>query len=197
LRAFTKQELIWVPLLGQAWWALDYPFMKRHSAEVLAKHPEKRLEDVAAARRACEKLKHLPASVLNFAEGTRFTPEKRAEQQSPYKHLLRPKAGGLAYAISALGARFSSFLDVTLYYPDGDVGIGDLAMGRVRRIVVHVEQRTIPNEFIEGDYTGDAEYRERFKAWLNGIWEEKDALLERLKAAEQPATAEVVATPAT
>ncbi|MGL4651471.1 MAG: 1-acyl-sn-glycerol-3-phosphate acyltransferase, partial [Caldilineaceae bacterium] len=25
LRAFTKQELIWVPLLGQAWWALDYP----------------------------------------------------------------------------------------------------------------------------------------------------------------------------
>ncbi len=186
LRFFLKQELIWVPLLGQAWWALDYPFMKRHSPEVLAAHPEKRLEDLAAAQRACAKFQHVPAAVLNFAEGTRFTPEKHAAQDSPYRHLLRPKAGGLAYAVAALGARFNALLDVTIYYPDGDVSIGDLAKGRVRRIVVHVEQRIIPNEFIEGDYTGDAEFRERFKSWLNGIWEEKDALLERMHAANQP-----------
>ena len=102
-------------------------------------------------------------------------------KRQPYKHLLRPKAGGLAYAVSALGARFSALLDVTIHYPDGDVGIGDLINGRVRRIVVHVEQRVIPNDFIEGDYTGDAEFRERFKQWLNEIWEEKDALIGRMK----------------
>ena len=28
---FLKKELIWVPFLGLAWWALDYPFMKRYT----------------------------------------------------------------------------------------------------------------------------------------------------------------------
>jgi 1-acyl-sn-glycerol-3-phosphate acyltransferase len=29
LKFFLKQELIWVPVIGLAWWALDFPFMKR------------------------------------------------------------------------------------------------------------------------------------------------------------------------
>ena len=37
---FLKKELIWVPFLGLAWWALDYPFMKRYSKAFLAKHPQ-------------------------------------------------------------------------------------------------------------------------------------------------------------
>jgi hypothetical protein len=50
---------------------------------------------------------------MNFVEGTRFTPAKHAAQQSPYKHLLKPKAGGLALALHVLGDRFDSLLDVT------------------------------------------------------------------------------------
>ena len=34
LKFFLKQQLIWVPFLGLAWWALDFPFMRRHSADV-------------------------------------------------------------------------------------------------------------------------------------------------------------------
>src|SRR5690606_65772 len=30
MRFFLKRQLIWVPLLGLAWWALDFPFMGRH-----------------------------------------------------------------------------------------------------------------------------------------------------------------------
>ena len=37
---FLKKQLIWVPFLGLAWWALDYPFMKRYSKAFLARHPE-------------------------------------------------------------------------------------------------------------------------------------------------------------
>ena len=33
---FLKKELIWVPFLGLAWWALDYPFMKRYTKAFLA-----------------------------------------------------------------------------------------------------------------------------------------------------------------
>ena len=31
LKFFLKQELIYVPVIGLAWWALDFPFMKRGS----------------------------------------------------------------------------------------------------------------------------------------------------------------------
>jgi 1-acyl-sn-glycerol-3-phosphate acyltransferase len=36
LRFFLKRELIWVPFLGVAWWALDFPFMRRASRRELA-----------------------------------------------------------------------------------------------------------------------------------------------------------------
>jgi len=39
LKFFIKKELFWFPLLGQAWWALDYPFIKRYGRSVLEKKP--------------------------------------------------------------------------------------------------------------------------------------------------------------
>ena len=49
-------------------------------------------------RRACEKFALVPTSVMNFAEGTRFTAEKHARQRSPYRHLLKTRAGAMALA---------------------------------------------------------------------------------------------------
>ncbi len=180
IRFFIKRELLRVPILGQAWWALDFPFMRRHSTEALARNPALRQEDLEATRRSCAVFKDLPTAILNYVEGTRFTPEKHAAQGSPFKHLLKPKTGGVAYALEAMGNRFTSLLDVTIYYPDGDVSLKNLVAGRVHKIVVHIQERTIPHEFLEGDYHGDAGYRARLKAWIEEIWQEKDALLERL-----------------
>jgi hypothetical protein len=28
--------------MGPAWWALDFPFLRRHNAEYLKKHPEQK-----------------------------------------------------------------------------------------------------------------------------------------------------------
>ena len=39
LKFFLKRELIRVPLIGFAWWALDFPFMRRHSEEFLRANP--------------------------------------------------------------------------------------------------------------------------------------------------------------
>lgn len=180
LRFFLKQELIWVPILGLAWWALDFPFMKRYSAAYLARHPEKRGVDVATTRRACEKFRHTPTSILNFLEGTRFTPDKHREQSSPYTHLLRPKAGGLASAISAMGDQFEAILDVTIVYPDGPVELWGLLSGRLGRVVVHVEPRPIPPEWLGADYMVDPAFRASFKDWVRQIWDEKDLLINRI-----------------
>ena len=119
LKFFIKQQLFYVPVIGLAWWALDFPFMKRHSAAALRKNPALREQDRETTRRACEKFALVPTSVMNFAEGTRFTPAKHAAQASPYRHLLKPKAGALALALHAMGHQFHSLVDVTLVYPDG------------------------------------------------------------------------------
>lgn len=179
LRFFLKSQLIWVPLLGPAWWALDFPFMKRHSREQLARHPELAGKDRETTRRACEKFRELPVSVMNFVEGTRFTPTKHAAQASPYRHLLRPKAGGVAFVLDAMGEGLHAILDVTIVYAHGAGSMMDLIAGRIRDIRVHVRQRAI-DPTLRGDYESDAAFRERFQAWINLLWAEKEAQVERL-----------------
>lgn len=179
LRFFLKQQLIWVPLLGPAWWALDFPFMKRYSRETLAKHPELKGKDRESTRRACAKFRQLPVAVMNFAEGTRFTPAKHDAQQSPYRRLLRPKAGGLSFVLDAMGDGLHAILDITIVYPMGPCTMLDLIAGRVREVRMHIRQRPI-DAGLRGDYEGDAAYRERFQAWVNDVWQDKDAQIARM-----------------
>lgn len=182
LRFFLKQELIWVPVLGLAWWALDFPFMKRYSPEYLAKHPEKRGVDLATTREAVARFRKAPTAILNFLEGTRLTPEKHQEQDSPYTYLLRPRAGGIANAIGAMGDHCAAILDVTIVYPDGPVELWGLLSGRLGRVVVHVEQRPIPPEWVGADYAADPDFRAAAQAWVQQLWAEKDALIGRVMA---------------
>jgi 1-acyl-sn-glycerol-3-phosphate acyltransferase len=178
LRFLLKKILIWVPFLGPAWWALDFPFMKRYSREFLEKHPEKRVEDLEATRRACERFADLPVSILSFAEGTRFTPEKKRRSSSPFRNLLAPKTGGLAFTVSALGATLRAIVDVTIVYPAGRPTFWDAISQGVPRIVVKVRQVEIPDDWFAGDYQGDAAFRGRVQAFVQKLWQEKDALID-------------------
>ena len=189
LKFFLKQQLIYVPVIGLAWWALDFPFMRRHSDAYLRRHPDKRFDDIEATRRACEKFALVPTSVMNFAEGTRFTRAKHRSQRSPYRHLLKPKAGALALALSALGDRFDALLDVTIVYPDGVPTFWEFLCGKMRCVVVRARRAPIPPEFRTGNYTGDPKYRKAFQHWLQANWTEKDALIAALlgPAAAPPA----------
>ena len=180
LKFFLKQQLIYVPVIGLAWWALDFPFMKRHGKAQLRKRPELRQQDTEATRRACEKFALVPTSVMNFAEGTRFTPAKHRAQASPYRHLLKPKAGALALALNAMGERFRSLVDVTIVYPAGRPTFWDFLCGRTPAITVRVRQLPIPAEFCAGDYAGDPAFRSQFQRWLDQLWQEKDLQITEL-----------------
>jgi len=180
LKFFLKQELIKVPIMGAAWWALDFPFMKRYSKAYLEKHPEMRGKDIETTKKACEKFKYLPTSVMNFLEGTRFTPNKHRGQKSPYKYLLKPKAGGMAFAMSAMGDQFKSLLNVTIYYPQGIPTFWDFLQGKMEKCEVIIHEIDIPQELRQGDYNEDEQYRLDFQQWVQDLWLEKDALLETL-----------------
>jgi 1-acyl-sn-glycerol-3-phosphate acyltransferase len=180
LKFFLKQQLIYVPVIGLAWWALDFPFMRRHSDAELKRHPDKRFDDIEATRRACEKFALVPTSVMNFAEGTRFTPAKHHAQHSPYRHLLKPKAGALALALGVLGDRFDSLLDVTIVYPEGAPTFWHFLCGNTRSIIVRARRMPIPHEFRGGDYARDPKYRKAFQGWLQALWQQKDLAIAAL-----------------
>ena len=181
LKFFIKQELVWFPVLGVAWWAMDMPFMKRYAPSYLAKHPEKKGKDFEATRKACEKFKDTPTSVINFIEGTRFSEAKRDSRQSPYRNLLAPRAGGIAIALSSMGKLFDAVLDITLVYPDGIPKFWNLCCGESVRVVVEVRVRPCDDKLVGGDYQNDRAYRRDVHQWLTRIWEEKDDRIDTLR----------------
>ena len=180
LKFFLKQQLIWVPVMGLAWWALEFPFMRRHSEEFLKKHPEMRGKDQETTRKACEKYALIPTSVMNFLEGTRFTVAKHQRQNSPYKHLIKPKAGGIALALNAMGDKFQAILDVTIVYPSGAPDFWQFLTGKVKRITVRVRTLPVPQELAQGDYAGNPAVREAYQQWVHQMWLNKDAQIESL-----------------
>lgn len=190
LKFFLKQQLIWVPVIGLAWWALDFPFMKRHTKATLRRRPELRNQDLEATGRACARFARVPTSVMNFAEGTRFTADKHRTQGSPYRYLLKPRAGAMALALNAMGERFHSLLDVTIVYPGGVPTFWQFLCGQVPAVVMRVRQLPIPADFCSGDYALDAAFRRRFHHWLADLWAHKDAqIAELLEPSGRPRTA--------
>ncbi|KJV43963.1 acyltransferase [Acinetobacter indicus] len=181
-RFFTKWELIFIPFVGQAFKILGFPMMKRHSKEQIAKNPALKTRDMEEARKSCEQLLSQPFTLLNYLEGTRFTPEKHAQQQSPYQNLLKPKAGGLALALNILGNDIDALVDMTIVYPDGAPGYSEFWLGEVPRIAVNLRKIDIPAWVLAGNYEDDADFREKFQQWVDQLWTEKDQLIEKMKA---------------
>ncbi|MCJ8162139.1 acyltransferase [Acinetobacter zhairhuonensis] len=189
-RFFTKWELIFIPFVGQAFKILGFPMMKRHTKEEIAKNPELKTRDLEEARKSCKQLLSQPFTLLNYLEGTRFTPKKHQQQNSPYQNLLKPKAGGFALALNILGDQIDALVDMTIVYPDGAPGYGEFWLGDVGRIAVNLRKIDIPDWVLGGNYEDDEEYRARFQAWVDQLWTEKDQLISQMKT-KYSTTAEV------
>lgn len=179
VKFFMKKELLWVlPLVGPACWMLDYPFMVRHSREDIRKNPELKGKDIETTQKACEKFKEYPTTIMNFIEGTRFTQSKRIHQRSPYKHLLKPKSGGLAIVVNEMKDHLTGILNVTIQYSEAKMTFWKLITGNFQKITVRYEQIPITDDLL-GDYYANREFRSYFQQWLNRIWQRKDQQLEQ------------------
>lgn len=176
LKFFLKKELIFVPFLGIAWWALDFPFMKRYSQSFIKKNPHLKGKDVETTRKACNKFKHKPVSIMNFIEGTRFTNEKHDKQNSPFQHLLKPKAGGIGFVLEAMGGNLHKIVNITIHYPEGIPTFSDFLGGQIKQVNVNVEVSSIEDELI-GNYVSDRNFKIKFQKWVNQLWLDKDQKL--------------------
>ncbi|SFC30170.1 1-acyl-sn-glycerol-3-phosphate acyltransferase [Marinospirillum celere] len=179
---FLKRELLYVPFLGLAWWALEYPFMRRYTKEQLAKNPALRGKDLDITRKACDRLQGRPVALVNYLEGTRFTPQKHQRQNSPYQYLLKPKSGGVAFTLNAMGKQLDSLLDVTVVYPGKRApSFWELLSGQVGRVIIDIEQQPLPTRICEGNYQEDRDFRKEFHDWIGGIWKHKDEKIAHFK----------------
>ncbi|MDH3924479.1 MAG: acyltransferase [Xanthomonadales bacterium] len=181
-RFFIKSQLFWVPFLGIAWWALDMPFMKRHSREKIAKQPGLKGRDLENARKACEKFRTIPVAMTNFPEGTRFSTTKSAQRKSPYRNLLQPRIGGIGQVFYALAEELDALIDVTIVYPQSrQTGRGptfwELLRGDISEIIVRAEKRDIPKHLLGRNFRTDHEFRGELETWMSQLWLEKDQLI--------------------
>jgi 1-acyl-sn-glycerol-3-phosphate acyltransferase len=180
VRFFLKHTLAWAPFAGQAAWALGFPFMRRYSAEYLKQHPEKRGRDLETTRIACRRFRHLPVTILNYVEGTRFSEEKHDEQDSPYRYLLRPRVGGIGFVLASLAEQIDALYDVTIVYPTRDISMWDFLSNRLPWIRVIGRRIDVPDEFRSDAITEPGPARDHFRLWVEEIWRAKDDEIARI-----------------
>lgn len=175
LKFFTKRQLIWVPFIGIAMWLLGFPYVRRFSREQIAANPALTDLDRQATLKACEGFRNHPTTVLNFLEGTRFTPEKHARQAARFNALLNPKSGGLTLVLDALEDRLDCLVDVTIEYPHGTPTFWEFMKGECPEVNVLAQCREIPAT-VRAAAGADAR-RQAVETWIEDIWREKDARL--------------------
>lgn len=189
---FLKHSLIYIPILGQACYSLGMPFLRRYSRNELLKNPQLKMKDINATRKACLNLLEHPSSLVNFVEGTRYTPQKAAAQKSPYRHLMPPKAASLAIALGLIGEHIDCMLNTTLIYPGKHEGSIFMQMlcGRLKHVIARVEvidKETIAKHMV-GDYLYDKQFKHAFTMYLRDMWQRKDEQIEALLHGTDTAT---------
>ncbi len=177
LKFFIKQELIWVPFLGLAWWALDFPFMKRYSKEFLARNPHLKGKDMQQTQKSCAKFKNFPTSVINFIEGTRFTANKQQKQSSPFQYLLKPKAGGIGVVLGSMGNQMQQLLLITVAYKKQAPSNWQYLCGAFDEAVVNCEKIVIPNTLLNKNYQTDENFKAELFKWSENLWYKQDKKL--------------------
>ncbi len=166
LKFFTKHELIWVPFIGLAMWFLGFPYVYRASSSGQGLSATKRENNETVLKREGRRFLDKPVAVINFVEGTRFTPAKRDSRGSPYVNLLQPRRGGLLQTLVVLEDRIETVLNTTIQYESHVPGFWDLLSGRTGRVQLVVEELPKPSTD-----------QEALTNWLNDLWDEKDRKL--------------------
>jgi len=157
LSFLMKRSLVWVPVIGWICLLLGFPRLRRTGS------PQDRALDLNAVSQAAEQGVAARHALLIFAEGTRFTPKKRSDQNSPFDHLLRPRVGGFAAACQIF-PEGTPIIDLSIHY-DGGSHFWRCLGGATKVIRVDVSTHSL-------DQTMSAE------AFLNERWRTKDGWLE-------------------
>ena len=153
-RFFMKWELIYVPVINICAWALNFPIMRRYTQEDIKNRPALKNRGFDHAHDVLSRNPDQTCVVVNYTEGTRFTPEKH-KNRSPYQHLLKPKVGVLQLTLQCLRDRLDGIFDIDRI-SRARLSVWHLLAGHVTKAMIHVEQIEVPKGL-----------EEKPKPWLN------------------------------
>ena len=151
--------------------------MRRYSKEQLLKNPELIGRDMEQTKKSCEKFLQHPTSVINFLEGTRFTTAKKQRQNSPYTHLLKPKAGGIGFVMGSMGDCIKHVLLVTVVYKGPVPTTWQYLSGQYGYAVVNCEKIVIPDTLLNKNYQTDEKFKTELFNWSQQMWYKQDKKL--------------------
>lgn len=174
IKFIVKREILFLPLVGLVCWAYEYPLVRRKSMRSDNDTASKARSDLDTIRDGFSGNGQNTMSIVNFVEGTRFNLLKSRKTDSPHKHLLKPKAGGLSYILQSFGSQLDFLLDVTIVYGTEEPVFWNFLSGKCKRVVIEVRKIPIADliEAIQGD-SSPLDYQ-KVSVWLKNLWEEKD-----------------------
>ena len=170
----AKKQVLCLPLVGLICWAYDYPIVKRHSKKELQARPDLRGKDRKALQSSLKRFHQTPGSIVNFAEGTRYSWSKAKRFQSPYRFLLSPKIGGLFVILQSMGEQLYEILDLTLAYDCPKLSFWDFLSGKCRRVIVQAKHIDPDQSFKRAKHNLKNVSLNEVAEWIQRIWEKKD-----------------------
>ena len=176
LKFFIKKELRWIPVIYLIHKTIDMPFLNRHSPDEIRKNPDLRTQDFENTKTAAKKFTRYPTTAFSFAEGTRFTDEKRILQSYPFESLLKPKTGALMTALSGM-PMVEELIDFTIIYKTSKRSAWNFACGEMNEIKVIVKCYEIPKSIRSID-NNSAVFKNEFRKFIDRIWRKKQTLIE-------------------
>jgi len=156
VKFLVKEELVWVPIIGWICLALNFPRLKR------GKKKGDRKSDFSIIEKTT-KSHGKDGALLVFPEGTRFTPVKQMNQKSPYKRLLKPRAGGIKVIKNNMDPD-TPLIDITIDYGESRPNIWKCLHGDPAKIKITIEHFKLAQ-------------LESVEDWLNDRWHQKDKIL--------------------
>jgi 1-acyl-sn-glycerol-3-phosphate acyltransferase len=181
LKFFMKKDLQWIPIIYLVHKTVDMPFLNRHSRAQIQANPELKKVDFENAKKAAKRFSRNPSTAFSFAEGTRFTIEKHAAQQSPYSDLLKPKIGALAIALSGMH-QVETLVDFTVVYSSQKRSTWDFLCGDLSKAKVIAKTYSLPDELKNRSFKDEDDYRIKFQKFIDEIWSEKQKMITNLKS---------------
>ena len=180
LKFFMKKELQWIPIIYLVHKTVDMPFLNRHSRAQIQANPELKKVDFENAKIAAKRFSRNPSTAFSFAEGTRFTRQKHAEQESPYANLLKPKVGALAIALSGM-PQVNTLVDFTVVYASKKRSTGDFLCGNLSKAKVVAKTYSLPENLKNRSFEEEDDYRRDFQTFVDPIWLEKEQAIKDLE----------------
>jgi 1-acyl-sn-glycerol-3-phosphate acyltransferase len=182
MKFLVKKELIYLPVVGLICWAYDFPFLNRgKQTQKSSDKPDSR-NDSQTLNKSLAQFLRSSATIMNFAEGTRFSPLKAKKQKSPYQYLLKPKAGGLIAIYKMMGRELAAVLDFTIVYDAPRPNFWLFIGGRIPRVKVHLDT-ILSDELRENFGLPDTNFSPDLAIeWINQRWAQKEKIIERISS---------------